>query len=34
MSLHEHDHPHEPHRLLEQCLRELLTIAVPEGERS
>jgi ArsR family transcriptional regulator, lead/cadmium/zinc/bismuth-responsive transcriptional repressor len=23
-----------PHRMLEQCLRELLTIAVPEGERS
>jgi DNA-binding transcriptional ArsR family regulator len=23
-----------PHQLLEQCLRELLTIAVPEGERS
>jgi ArsR family transcriptional regulator, lead/cadmium/zinc/bismuth-responsive transcriptional repressor len=22
-----------PHRLLEQCLRELLTIAVPDGER-
>src|SRR5260370_10318105 len=22
-----------PHRLLEQCLRELLTIAAPEGER-
>ena len=22
-----------PHRLLEQCLRELLTIAAPEGDR-
>ena len=22
-----------PHRLLEQCLRELLTIAAPDGER-